>query len=88
MAFAITKDIVIIMSGLGIGAMFVRSITIYLVEKGTLDEYVFLEHGAHYAIGALALIMLASMKWHIPRAVYRPDWHCLDCAVGMVVNPL
>ena len=65
-AFAITKDIVIIMSGLGIGAMFVRSITIYLVEKGTLDEYVFLEHGAHYAIGALALIMLASMKWHIP----------------------
>ena len=46
--------------------MFVRSITIYLVEKGTLDEYVFLEHGAHYAIGALALIMLASMKWHIP----------------------
>ncbi|WP_216352519.1 DUF475 domain-containing protein [Aquaspirillum sp. LM1] len=65
-AFAITKDIVIIMAGLGIGAMFVRSITIYLVEKGTLDEYVFLEHGAHYAIGALALIMLASMKWHIP----------------------
>ena len=65
-AFAITKDIVIIMIGLGIGAMFVRSLTIYLVEKGTLDEYVYLEHGAHYAIGILALIMLLSMKFHIP----------------------
>ena len=65
-AFAITKDIVIIMIGLGIGAMFVRSLTVYLVEKGTLDEYIYLEHGAHYAIGILALIMLLSMKFHIP----------------------
>lgn len=65
-AFAITKDIVIIMIGLGIGAMFVRSLTIYLVEKETLDSYVYLEHGAHYAIGILALIMLFGMKFHIP----------------------
>ncbi len=68
-AFAITKDIVVIMIGLGIGAMFVRSITIYLVEKGTLAEYVFLEHGAHYAIGALAVIMLMSIKFHIPEVI-------------------
>jgi hypothetical protein len=65
-AFAITSDVVIIMLGLAIGAMFVRSMTIYLVEQGTLDEFVYLEHGAHYAIGILALIMLASMKYHIP----------------------
>ncbi len=65
-AFAITSDVVIIMLGLAIGAMFVRSMTIYLVRKGTLDEYVYLEHGAHYAIGILAVIMLASMKYHIP----------------------
>jgi hypothetical protein len=65
-AFAITKDIVIIMVGLGVGAMFVRSLTIYLVEKGTLDEYIYLEHGAHYAIGILALIMLLGMNFHIP----------------------
>lgn len=65
-AFAITKDIVIIMLGLGIGAMFVRSITIYLVEKETLGAYIYLEHGAHYAIGVLALIMLFGMKFHIP----------------------
>jgi hypothetical protein len=65
-AFAITSDVVIIMLGLAIGAMFVRSMTVFLVEKGTLDEFVYLEHGAHYAIGILALIMLASIKYHVP----------------------
>ncbi|TRW98531.1 DUF475 domain-containing protein [Candidatus Methylobacter oryzae] len=68
-AFAITQDVVIIMLGLAIGAMFVRSLTVYLVRKGTLDEYVFLEHGAHYAIGVLAGIMLVSMTHHIPEVV-------------------
>lgn len=69
-AFAITSDVVIIMLGLAIGAMFVRSMTIYLVEKGTLDAYVYLEHGAHYAIGALAFIMLASgTGLHVPEVV-------------------
>ena len=68
-AFAITQDVVIIMLGLAIGAMFVRSLTVYLVRKGTLDEYVFLEHGAHYAIGSLAAIMLISMTHHISEVV-------------------
>ncbi|MFM9437195.1 uncharacterized protein ACFDR9_004282 [Janthinobacterium sp. CG_23.3] len=65
-AFAITNDVVVIMLGLAIGAMFVRSMTVFLVHKGTLQEFVYLEHGAHYAIGILALIMLASVKYHIP----------------------
>lgn len=68
-AFAITSDVVIIMLGLAIGAMFVRSMTIFLVEKGTLDEFIYLEHGAHYAIGALAVIMLLSMQYHIPEII-------------------
>lgn len=68
-AFAITKDIVIIMMGLAIGAMFVRSMTVYLVRQGTLDQYIYLEHGAHYAIGVLAAIMLLSVKYHIPEVV-------------------
>lgn len=68
-AFAITQDVIIIMLGLAIGAMFVRSLTVYLVRQGTLDEYVFLEHGAHYAIGVLAGIMLMSMSHHIPEVV-------------------
>lgn len=65
-AFAITNDVVLIMLGLAIGAMFVRSLTVFLVHKGTLEEFVYLEHGAHYAIGILALIMFASVKYHIP----------------------
>lgn len=64
-AFAITSDVVIIMLGLAIGAMFVRSLTVFLVRKGTLEEFVYLEHGAHYAIGILAFIMMASVKFHI-----------------------
>ena len=68
-AFAITQDVVIIMIGLAIGAMFVRSLTVYLVRKGTLDDYVFLEHGAHYAIGTLATIMLLSMMHHISEVI-------------------
>ena len=69
-AFAITSDVVVIMLGLAIGAMFVRSMTIYLVEKGTLEAYIYLEHGAHYAIGALALIMLFSGTGvHVPEVL-------------------
>ncbi|PPZ77171.1 hypothetical protein C5B30_13390, partial [Neisseria gonorrhoeae] len=61
-AFAITTDPIIIALGLGVvGAMFVRSITIYLVRQDTLDRYVYLEHGAHWAIGALAIILLLSI---------------------------
>lgn len=68
-AFAISKDVVVIMIGLGIGAMFVRSLTVYLVRKGTLDDFVFLEHGAHWGIGVLAAIMLASTMVHVPEIV-------------------
>lgn len=68
-AFAMTNDVVIIMLGLAIGAMFVRSMTVHLVHKGTLDQYIFLEHGAHYGIGALAVIMLLSIHFHIPEVV-------------------
>lgn len=68
-AFAITRDVVIIMLGLAIGAMFVRSLTVRLVNQGTLDEYVFLEHGAHYAIGVLAAIMLGSIVYHVSEVV-------------------
>jgi len=68
-AFAITTDIVVIMIGLAIGAMFVRTMTVYLVRKGTLEEYRYLEHGAHWGIGALAVIMLISMRVEVPELV-------------------
>ncbi|MEU4212709.1 DUF475 domain-containing protein [Streptomyces sp. NPDC026206] len=64
-AFAITNDIFEMALGLGIGAMYIRSLTVFLVRKGTLDDYVYLEHGAHYAIGALAVILLITIKYEI-----------------------
>lgn len=68
-AFAMTTDIVVIMIGLAIGALFVRTLTVHLVRKGTLEEFVFLEHGAHWGIGALGIIMLVSMRVHVPEVV-------------------
>lgn len=68
-AFAITTNLFIIAIGLGIGAMFVRSLTIMLVEKNTLDEYRYLEHGAFYAIIALAIIMFIKTFYHVPEVI-------------------
>ncbi|RKT04518.1 hypothetical protein BX286_2477 [Streptomyces sp. 3211.6] len=68
-AFAITNDIVLMALGLGIGAMYVRSLTVYLVRQGTLDDYVYLEHGAHYAIGALAVILLVTIQHEINEVI-------------------
>ncbi|BDE09402.1 MAG: DUF475 domain-containing protein [Lactococcus cremoris] len=69
-AFAITADPIIILLGLGvIGAMFVRSLTLYLVQKGTLNDLVYLEHGAHWAILTLAFLILVSIKWEIGEVV-------------------
>ncbi|MGN1125446.1 MAG: DUF475 domain-containing protein [Candidatus Gastranaerophilaceae bacterium] len=68
-AFALSQDILIITIGLSIGAMFVRSLTIMLVEKKTLDDYIYLEHGAHWAIGALAIIMFISTGIEVPEVI-------------------
>lgn len=68
-AFAISKDIIIITIGLAIGAMFVRSLTLYMVEMKTLKQYLYLEHGAHWAIGFLALIMFFSTTHEVPEVV-------------------
>ncbi len=68
-AFALSKDIIIITIGLSIGAMFVRSLTILLVEKKTLAQFVYLEHGAHWAIGALAGLMLISTVKEVPEVI-------------------
>lgn len=68
-AFALSQDIVIITIGLCIGAMFVRSLTIMLVEDKTLDQYLYLEHGAHWAIGTLAILMFVSTFHEVPEVV-------------------
>jgi hypothetical protein len=68
-AFAITSNIFIVAAGLGIGAFYIRSITVFLVRKGTLAEYVYLEHGAHYAIGALAVLLAVTISYEVPEVV-------------------
>ena len=68
-AFALSKDIIIITIGLFIGAMFVRSLTIMLVEKKTLKQFLYLEHGAHWAIGTLSILMFISTRVEVPEVV-------------------
>jgi hypothetical protein len=68
-AFAVSTELFVIALGLGVGAMYIRSLTVFLVRKGTLSEYVYLEHGAHWAIGALAVTMLVSISHHVHQLV-------------------
>lgn len=68
-SFALSNNLFIIALGLGIGAIFVRSMTVMLVDRGTLGAYRYLEHGAFYAIVALAAIMLLSVWIDIPETV-------------------
>ena len=68
-AFAISMNVIIIMLGLGIGALFVRSLTLHFVRTKKLSEYPLLEHGAHYAILTLAVIMFLEIFHHIPEIV-------------------
>jgi hypothetical protein len=68
-AVAISQQIFVIAAGLGIGACYIRSLTVFLVRKGTLQEYIYLEHGAHWAIGALAVLLAVSIKVDVPEVV-------------------
>lgn len=68
-AFALTQNLFVIAIGLGIGAMYVRSMTIMLVEKKTLTQYRYLEHGAFYAILILSVIMYIQTLYHIPEVI-------------------
>jgi hypothetical protein len=68
-AFAISTDLLIVCIGLSIGAIFVRSITLYLVTKKTIQQYLYLEHGAYYAIGSLGCIMIVNIFMTVPSLV-------------------
>lgn len=68
-AFALTTNLLIIVVGLGIGAYFVRALTLYFVRQKTLTELVYLEHGAHWAILGLSIAMLANLVVHVPEVV-------------------
>ena len=75
--FSVTVDIALITLGLAIGAGYIRALTVYVVRKGTLDQYRYLEHGAYYSIALLAVLLL----WEVWRDV--PDW--ITACTGAVV---
>lgn len=68
-AFAITSSVLLIIAGLGAGAIWVRSMTVYLLRTGTLTKYRYLEHGAHWAILALGAVMMVKLY-----GVELPEW--------------
>lgn len=68
-AFALSTQLPIIIAGLGIGAYFVRTLTVYMVQNGTLDTLAYLEHGAHWAILGLAAAMIGSIFVHVPEPI-------------------
>jgi uncharacterized protein len=68
-AFALTHNLFLIAIGLGIGAMYVRSMTLMIVERRTLAQFRYLEHGAFYSILVLSVIMFGQTIWHIPEMV-------------------
>ncbi len=76
-AFAISNSVIIIMAGLGAGALWVRSLTVHLVRTGTLAKYIYLEHGAHWAIGALGGVMILKL-YHVEL----PEW--VTGSIGLV----
>jgi hypothetical protein len=81
-AFAITTNLGLILTGLGLGALFIRSLTLMLSRERALDQLVYLEHGAHYAIGALGLLMLLGIVLH-QHHQHVPEW--LTGLVGVVL---
>lgn len=68
-AFAITNDVVLIAVGLGVGAVWVRSLTLFMVRRKILNAYRYLEHGAHYVIGILALVLIIGLFFDIPEMI-------------------
>jgi len=77
-AFALTSSILLIMAGLGAGAIWVRAMTVHLVRAGTLAKYIFLEHGAHWAIAFLGSVMLLKLY-----DIDLPQW--IVGSLGLVV---
>ena len=80
-AFAITNDIMLIIAGLGAGAIWVRSMTVYLMRVGMLSKYKYMEHGAHWAILALGVIMLVKL-YHVDP----PEWFVGSLGLVFIVT--
>ncbi|WP_194904110.1 DUF475 domain-containing protein [Catenulispora rubra] len=76
--FSVTVNIALFAIGLGIGTAYVRCLTVYLVRRKALDRYVYLEHGAYYSIGVLAVLLLVEIGRDIP------DWFASLAGTAMI----
>jgi hypothetical protein len=64
-AFAFTLAVPLILLGNGIGAIVVRQLTVYGVDR--IKKYVFLKNGAMYSVFVLGCVMLAhGFGYHVP----------------------
>lgn len=79
-AFAITNSIILIIAGLGTGAVWVRAMTIHLVRANILEKYIFLSNGAHWAIGVLGSIMLLHLY-----GIVLPEWIVGSLGIAFIV---
>ncbi len=68
-AFAVSQNLIIITLGLSVGAFILRSLTLYFVESGKLQQLPYLEHGAHWGIGGLGVMMLIQLFFSVPEPV-------------------
>ena len=68
-AFAISTNVLTITLGLGIGALFVRELTVWLVRNDTVKDFIYLEHGAQYSVGALAILLAVGLAYDVPDVV-------------------
>ena len=83
-AFAVTSQILLIAIGLGIGAFWVRSITVFMVRRKTLNTYKYLEHGAHYTVAILTAALLISLLYDIP--TYLPGLIGIGVIISSVIS--
>jgi hypothetical protein len=64
-AFAFTLSVPLILLGNGIGAIVVRQLTVYGVDR--IKKYVYLKNGAMYSVLVLGCVMLAhGFGRHVP----------------------
>jgi len=65
-AFAVSTNLVVITIGLSVGAFILRSLTVHFVDTGNVGRFPYLEHGAHWGVGGLGILMLTELFVRIP----------------------
>lgn len=65
-AFAITQNVFLIMLSLGVGAVWVRYLTVKMAESKAIGELKYLSHGAFWNITSLIAIMVVSIAYDLP----------------------